>query len=97
MLSLHIITFPQGYVGPCVPCLQYFSLSSIKDADKRHHSILSFLCMRQRRTKYKVKVTGLVHFTDPQSMHYHAWTTETDYLNGWLNGLPKWSTLNYLP
>ena len=20
-LSLHIITFPQGYVGPCVPCL----------------------------------------------------------------------------
>ena len=26
-------------------------------ADKRHLSILSFLCMRQRRTKYKVKVT----------------------------------------
>ena len=23
MLSLHIITFPQGYVGPCVPCLAW--------------------------------------------------------------------------
>ena len=30
---------PQGYVGPCVPCLQYFSLSSNKDADQRHLSI----------------------------------------------------------
>ena len=54
MLSLHNITFPQGYVGPCVP---YFSLSSNKDADKRHLSILSFLCMRQRRTRYIGKVT----------------------------------------
>ena len=23
MLSLHIIAFPQGYVGPCVPCLAW--------------------------------------------------------------------------
>ena len=35
-------TFPQGYVGPCVPCLQYFSLSSNKDADQRHLSIKRF-------------------------------------------------------
>ena len=40
--------------------------------------------------------TGLVHFTDPQSMDYHEWTTEMDYLNGQLNGLPKWNTLNCL-
>ena len=39
----------------------------------------------------------LVHFTDPQSMGYHEWTTEMDYLNGRLNGLPKWNTLNYPP
>ena len=25
---------------------------------------------------------GLVHFTDPQSMDYHEWSTEMDYLNG---------------
>ena len=31
---------------------------------------------------------GLVHFNDPQSMDYHEWTTEMDYLNGRLNGLP---------
>ena len=31
---------------------------------------------------------GLVNFTDPQSMDYHEWTTEMDYLNGWLTGLP---------
>ena len=30
-------------------------------------------------------------------MDYHEWTTEMDYLNGQLNGLPKWTTLNYLP
>ena len=57
MLSSHNITFPHGYVAPYVPCLLYFSLSSNKKADKRHLSILSFLCMRQRRTKYKVNVT----------------------------------------
>ena len=57
MLSSHNITFPHGYVGPYVPCLLYFSLSSSKKADKRHLSILSFLCMRQRRTKCKVNVT----------------------------------------
>ena len=40
---------------------------------------------------------GQVHFTDPQSMDYHEWATQMDYLNGRLNGLPKWTTLNYLP
>ena len=34
--------------------------------------------------------------TDPQSLDYHEWTTEMDYLNGQLNGLPKWNTLNFL-
>ena len=38
---------------------------------------------------------GSVNFTDPQSMDYLVWTTEMDYLNGKLNGLPKWNTLNY--
>ena len=27
-------------------------------------------------------IEGLVHFTYPQSMDYHKWTTEMDYLNG---------------
>ena len=48
---------------------------------------------------------GSVHFADPQSMDYHdgipkwtaKWTAKVDYLNGLLNGLPKWTTLNYLP
>ena len=31
---------------------------------------------------------GLVHFTEPQSMDYHKWTTEMDYPHGRLNGLP---------
>ena len=44
----------------------------------------------------KVSNDGLVHFTDPQPMDYHEWTTEMDYLNGRLNGLPKWTTLYYL-
>ena len=35
---------------------------------------------------------GLVHFTDPQSMDYHEWSTEMDYLDGRLNGLPKLPT-----
>ena len=30
-------------------------------------------------------------------MEYHEWATQMDYLNGRLNGLPKWTTLNYLP
>ena len=30
-------------------------------------------------------------------MDYHEWATQMDYLNGRLNGLPKWTTLNYLP
>ena len=42
-------------------------------------------------------IAGLVHFTDPQSMDYHEWSTEMDYLNGRLNGLPKWTTLIILP
>ena len=42
------------------------------------------------------KSIGLVHFTDPQSMDYHEWTTETDYLNGRLSGIPKWTTQLFL-
>ena len=84
MLSLHIITFPQGYVGALRSNINktkqqilintsLFNFDTHKGltvkiyiilvctqqqwADKRHLSILSFLCMRQRRTKYKAKVT----------------------------------------
>ena len=36
---------------------------------------------------------GSVHFADPQSMDYHDGLPKwTDYLNGLLNGLPKWTT-----
>ena len=78
MLSLHIITFPQGYVGALRSNInktkhqilikhKLFNFDTHKGltvkiyiilvgtqqqwADKRHLSILSFLCVRQRRTK----------------------------------------------
>ena len=50
MLSLHNITFPRDTLD-----LAYHVLSSNKDTEKRHLSILTFCFIRQRRTKYKVK------------------------------------------
>ena len=45
-----------------------------------------------------VLVLGLVHFTDPQSMDYHKWTTEMDYLNGlpYIKACLFWSMDRYL-
>ena len=65
--------------------------------NKNHHvyfdNFFSFTTLLEHLEANK---TGSVHFTDPQSIDYHEWTTQMEYLNGRLNGLPKWTPLNYL-